>query len=152
MSTPDGHLRNAANNGEVERVREYLAAGADPNRRNRFGQTALSLAAGNVHAPVVQLLLEAGADPHVRDNRGFTPLTEVCERAFCLKRPGCDSILTLLVEHTDYSVEELNEALWWTMQVARAAETETPGAHASCISVLKRAGAVMPCRPTTAES
>ena len=47
-------------------VQLLLRAGADPKAANRYGVTALSLAALNRSATIVSALLEAGADPNTR--------------------------------------------------------------------------------------
>ena len=66
-------LIDAAENGDIRRVRELLDSGADPNLRdNRFGVTALIMAWG--YTDIVRLLLENGADPNLRDNLGTTAL------------------------------------------------------------------------------
>jgi outer membrane protein assembly factor BamB len=66
-SPPDDDLLDAAAAADVAAVRRALDAGADPNAENRYGRTALSLAAGGGHLEVVRLLLERGADPSRRD-------------------------------------------------------------------------------------
>lgn len=57
-------------------VRHLLAAGADPNRADQSGETALYGAAGTAGGEEsVRLLLQAGADPNVRvSHLGQTPL------------------------------------------------------------------------------
>lgn len=57
-----------------------LAAGADPNAVNHFGQTPLMRAAGAGALSVAKLLIAAGARVNARDSRGETPLMSVCER------------------------------------------------------------------------
>lgn len=69
----NGELRRAASQGETERVTQLLEQGADPNSRNRFGSTALHLAARHGHLPVVELLLSHCAATSLRDNHGNTP-------------------------------------------------------------------------------
>jgi len=68
----EGTLRTAASRGETERAAELLAQGTDPNSHNRFGTTALHLAARNGHLQIVELLLEYGAAAAHRDNHGNT--------------------------------------------------------------------------------
>ena len=68
----NGELRRAADRGDAARLAELLAQGADPNTRNRFGSTALHLAARHGHLPVVELLLAQGAEASRRDNHGNT--------------------------------------------------------------------------------
>ncbi|MEQ8174773.1 MAG: ankyrin repeat domain-containing protein [Syntrophomonadaceae bacterium] len=63
---------------DVKTIKVLLDAGADPNARDREGNTPLTNAAGTYDyrdAPaVVKLLLENGADPNIRNNNGYTPL------------------------------------------------------------------------------
>eukprot|EP01047_Picozoa_sp_COSAG01_P118378 COSAG01_NODE_47059_length_394_cov_0.701695_1_plen_112_part_10 len=70
--TAHGFLAHAAAaHGEVAVVRELLAASADVNLVNIFGQNALF----NVSSPVVVgVLLAAGADPSLCDGDGNTAL------------------------------------------------------------------------------
>ena len=51
-----------------------LRHGADPNQKDRLGNTAMHLAACTNHVPVVTLLLKAGTDLTTLDNNGRTPL------------------------------------------------------------------------------
>lgn len=48
--------------GDHETVRALLQSGADVNARDRYGQTALMLAAHRGHAAIVDVLIEHGAD------------------------------------------------------------------------------------------
>ncbi|MBC6412390.1 MAG: ankyrin repeat domain-containing protein, partial [Hyphomonadaceae bacterium] len=56
-------------------VRRCLAAGAEVNARDTFGQTPLHLAAKKGNAETVTALVKAGADIEVREEKyGLTPL------------------------------------------------------------------------------
>ncbi|MGQ0750211.1 MAG: ankyrin repeat domain-containing protein [Betaproteobacteria bacterium] len=48
--------------GDVDTVRTLLQSGTDINAKDRYGQTALMLAAHRGHAAMVELLIERGAD------------------------------------------------------------------------------------------
>ncbi|MFO7957437.1 MAG: ankyrin repeat domain-containing protein, partial [Candidatus Brocadiia bacterium] len=67
-------LREAARDGDLERVRALLQEGAEPNARGHAGGTALHNAARAGHAGVVEALLEAGADVNATDSDGFKPV------------------------------------------------------------------------------
>lgn len=72
---PGDALRRAASAGDLAKVKELLAAGADVNAANAYGGTALAFAADKGHAAVVDLLLERGADVNAKDRfYGATPL------------------------------------------------------------------------------
>ena len=58
MSSP---LVNAVKHGDIIRVRQLLAAGADPNEGARGISMPLCVAAQRGNTPMVALLLEAGA-------------------------------------------------------------------------------------------
>jgi len=86
-STP---LMYAALYGDVESVRQLLAAGADPALRNDAGVTALMWAVDDREK--LQLLLDArGTDVNARSNDGHTALTAA-------GRYGSPEIVRLLLE------------------------------------------------------
>ncbi|MEM9594262.1 MAG: PQQ-binding-like beta-propeller repeat protein [Acidobacteriota bacterium] len=60
-------LREAARGGDVDRVRELLAAGVDPDAPGQYGATALAFAADKGNVAIMELLIEKGADPNVHD-------------------------------------------------------------------------------------
>ncbi len=55
-------LPQAASDGDIERVRSLLSAGAKVNEKDKDGQTALHRAVKHGHKAVVELLLAKGAD------------------------------------------------------------------------------------------
>ncbi|HEB89904.1 MAG TPA: hypothetical protein ENI85_10070 [Deltaproteobacteria bacterium] len=67
-------LAREAKRGNLEKVRELIAAGVDLDARGRGGNTAIYLAAQKGHADVVRALAEAGADVDVDNDFGSTPL------------------------------------------------------------------------------
>jgi ankyrin repeat protein len=64
--------RNAS--GSIERVRELIAAGAEVNRRHKYGSTPLWRAALHGRVDMVSALLAAGADPGAYADDGSGPL------------------------------------------------------------------------------
>ncbi len=90
-------------------ARALLGGGADPNRSDRAGRTALhhAIEAGTGHGnsiaakeraspDVVRLLLAAGADPNHQDAAGRSPLFPAAERA-CSYGPGEAAIFDQLI-------------------------------------------------------
>lgn len=61
----DPAWERAITRGDVEASRQLLRAGASINARDRYGQTALMLAAHYGHRELVGLLIEHGADLNV---------------------------------------------------------------------------------------
>ena len=75
LSAAERQLLGAARSGDVTALRAALDAGADPNVRNRRGQTALHVAAWHGRVTAIRTLVAAGADVNARDDRaGETPL------------------------------------------------------------------------------
>ena len=127
----NGPLTTAASNGELELVRELLAAGAPanegPDGENEAPRSlALVLAASNGHLEVVRALLEAGADIHSEDKFMQTPL-------FLAASKGRAKVVKLLLENG--------------ADPNRGGRTKSPlliaipKAHAECVALLVDAGA-----------
>ena len=70
---PDGALIQAAKDGNIEAVKQHLAAGADVNAKSRTGTTPLHLATWG-HTKIIELLIANGADVNAKANGGITPL------------------------------------------------------------------------------
>jgi len=66
-------LHSAVEDGDIEKVRSLLKAGANVNEADSFG-TALHEAAKNRRSDIIRILLDAGADVNSRDQWGDTPL------------------------------------------------------------------------------
>src|SRR5579862_8139991 len=60
----DPRLAPAVAAGDVQRVRELLAAGAYPDSCHPTGHTNLMIAATNGAREIFEMLLDAGADPY----------------------------------------------------------------------------------------
>jgi len=71
---PDISIHKAVEAGNIEAVKQHLAAGADVNAKDSVGWTPLHCAAFNAEKEIVELLIAAGADVNAKDNRGKTPL------------------------------------------------------------------------------
>lgn len=71
----------AVNGGDVDRVRQELAAGADVNCRDSDGATLLMLAAHAGNLAMVSALIEAGAEVNASDENGWTPLMKAVYNA-----------------------------------------------------------------------
>lgn len=67
-------LMQAAGEGDLDRARQLLSAGAAVDDRNANGGTALMYAVSAGDITMARLLLDAGADPNARARIGWTPL------------------------------------------------------------------------------
>ena len=67
-------ILDAALSGNIEAVKQHLAAGTDVDAKNRSGSTPLLGAAYGGHKELVALLIDKGADVNAKDRRGWTPL------------------------------------------------------------------------------
>ena len=74
---PDISIHDAAGEGDIEAVKQYLSAGADVNEKavNWNGFTPLHLAASmKGNKEIVELLIAKGADVNANSESGSTPL------------------------------------------------------------------------------
>ena len=71
---PDLSIYDATEDGNIEVVKQHLAAGTDVNSKDKDGWTPLHEAASEGHKPIVELLITKGADVNAKDDDGETPL------------------------------------------------------------------------------
>ena len=67
-------IYNAAGFGDIEAIKQHLAAGTDVNAKGVAGWTALQRAAWYYHIEIVELLIANGADVNAKGADGKTPL------------------------------------------------------------------------------
>lgn len=91
---PDGStaLQWAVYEGEVDKVKQLIAAGADVKLANNYGSNAMQLAAEVADVTMLKLLLDAGANADSPNPEGQTALMLVA-------RTGNVDAAKLLVEH-----------------------------------------------------
>ena len=70
----DRALYKAAGNGNIEVVKQHLAAGANVNPKFVNGVTPLHRVASNGHKEIVELLIANGADVNAKSENGGAPL------------------------------------------------------------------------------
>ena len=87
---PDLSIHDAAYEGNIEAVKQHLAAGTDVNAKGGYSSTANTLtikladrtplheAASWGHKEVAELLIDNGADVNVKSGFGQTPLHWAC--------------------------------------------------------------------------
>jgi ankyrin repeat protein len=84
-----GTVHTAAGGGDIEAVKEFLAAGVDVNAKDEVESTPLHGAAQNGHLETVKLLIAKGADVDAKDEDGVTPLDYAeGETAVLLRKHG----------------------------------------------------------------
>ena len=83
-------LHRAAGAGDIDKIKALLAAGADPNAEDAFGDTPLHWAGRNAYADAILVLLSneeqaqgdgkrLGADPNKQNHKGETALMLVAD-------------------------------------------------------------------------
>ena len=97
---PDISIHEAVLFGNIEAVKQHLAAGTDVNERDEDGDTPLLHAALFGHKEIVELLIAKGADVNVRGFGGMTPLNMAADE-------GEKEIADLLRKHGGKTGEEL---------------------------------------------
>jgi len=97
-------LMRAAKSGDVVMMQVLIAGGADLDRANAAGDTALHIA---VNAPkTVRFLTDEGASPDIRNARGLTPL----EALLKAQNPNAESVALLRDLTGDYATQPSPEA------------------------------------------
>ena len=77
---PDISIWDAAAKGNIEAVKQHLAAGADVNVWTGRIQTPLHFAVRNDRKEIVELLIAKGAEVNVKGASGSTPLHSAASR------------------------------------------------------------------------
>ena len=105
---PDISIREAAEKGNIEAVKQHLAAGTDVDEKgSKLGSTALHQAAAEGRKEIAELLIAKGADVNAKctsgKKQGLTPLDAANERNY-------PKIADLLRKHGGKTGEELDAA------------------------------------------
>jgi outer membrane protein assembly factor BamB len=129
--SPDD-LFTASRSGDAREVRRLLDAGVPVDAEDRYGATALLMAASNGHGATVEVLLAAGADPDDAESfYGTTPL------AMALYSGHREVALTLLAAGAEGREQALGLALQQgDVALARAAVAAGP-LHQSALADLR---------------
>ena len=67
---PSMSIHEAAGNGDIEAIKQHLAAGTDVNAKDGGGWTPLFYAAFSGRTEVAELLIAEGVDVNAKDNLG----------------------------------------------------------------------------------
>ena len=100
-STP---LMRAAKAGDVIMMRLLLSGGADADRANAAGETAMHIAANLPKA--LRFLADEGASPDIKNARGLTPL----EALLKTREPNAEAVAILRDLTGDYTTQPSPEA------------------------------------------
>ena len=71
---PSVDIHQAAKEGDIEAVKQHLAAGVDVNAKNDWGETPLHYATIEDQKETVELLIAKGSDVNAKDDDGKTPV------------------------------------------------------------------------------
>ena len=70
-----GSIHEAVHYGNIEAVKQHIAAGTDVNAKDKYGESPLLFAATFGHKEIAELLIANGADVNTKiDKIGMTPL------------------------------------------------------------------------------
>ena len=70
----ESSIHEAAYNGNIQAVKQHLAAGTDVNAKDGFGQTSLHSAALKGQKEIAELLIAEDANVNAKGTGGRTPL------------------------------------------------------------------------------
>ena len=73
VKSPDISIHRAADEGNLEAVKQHLAAGTDVDAKNEYGETPLYWAAQG-HKEIAELLIAKGVDVNAKNELEETPL------------------------------------------------------------------------------
>ena len=71
---PSVDIHQAAEEGNIEAVKQAIAASSDVNKKDRYENTPLLHAASSGHKEIVELLISNGANVNAKGDLGTTPL------------------------------------------------------------------------------
>jgi cytohesin len=71
---PDISIHDAVEEGNIEAVKQHLAAGTDVNTKRSDGWTPLFMAISYAQKEIIELLIAEGANVNAKSNDGETPL------------------------------------------------------------------------------
>ena len=97
-------LMRAAKSGDVVMMKVLIAAGADIDRVNAAGETAMHIAVAS--PKVVRLLTDEGASPDISNGRGLTPLEAILKTP----NPNAESVALLRSLTGDYTTQAVPDA------------------------------------------
>jgi ankyrin repeat protein len=139
---PSVDIHQACEDGNIEAVKQYLAAGWDVDAQNSEGQTPLHVALihKNFHPTIrqiVELLIKAGADVNAMDNISATPLTDAIDG---LKDKDDLQLVEMLIA-SGANVDFINENDVSPIRVAIFCSNKYVSATQEVIEILIKAGA-----------
>ena len=117
---PTMSIHEAAEAGNIEIVKQHLAAGADLSAKNGdFSLTPLHVAASKGHKDIVELIIAKGADVNAINIFRETPL----HRA---SLSGYEEVIELLITNgADVSVQDINGSTSLDWAAVSTAENKT---------------------------
>jgi uncharacterized protein len=99
VNVPQITIHAAAFLGELNAIKQHIAAGTDLNQKDEYGSTPLAIAATFGKTAAAKVLIKGGADINLKNNDGSTPLSIAA--FFC--RP--DIVKILLESGADKSLK-----------------------------------------------
>jgi len=85
--TRKGKILNAVKSGNVFKVKDLIAKGADPNTKDMVDRPLLLFAVARDSVAIIEMLIEAGADPnsHYESNTGLHMANSIAAMEVLLK-------------------------------------------------------------------
>ena len=97
---PDISIHEAANDGNIDAVKQHLAAGTDVNAKGVYRWTPLHFAAFKDEKEIAKLLITEGADVNAKNGDESTPLHQAASGGYK------DIVELLIAEGADVSLKK----------------------------------------------
>lgn len=108
-----GYLLQALWNEDVDRIKDLLGKGADPNAQTSCGERPLLIAAKKGNTEIIRILIENGAQVDGKDKNGLTPLMSAASAG---KAKNVEVLIAAAADLNAKDNKGITALMWATMK------------------------------------